>query len=476
MKLPSTISECHALLQLQDEQLKAQAAQIAFLLAKVVELEERLNKNSRNSNKPPSSDGLSKKPVSRPAFERKKGKTSGGQPDHKGKTLEISSSPDHIENHLPSHCACGTALDQSEAEVLEIRQVFDFPEPKLEITEHRKLGCQCGGCGQYHQGIFPLEVGARVQYGHGVRAMVVLLNTWFKLPLQKIGLLFSDLYGYAINTGTIISATEACYDQLEESEAVIKKSLLESLVAHFDETGMRVVGKLHWLHVCCTSLFTYLFIHAKRGKEALEDSLSVLPGFTQWAIHDCWSSYFNISTCSHGICGAHILRELKALEEREVQWASWIRRYLMALYRMTDQGKGVLSAQEKEKARRLFDHIWEAADRLEPQPTKPKSARGRPKATKGRNLLIRLKKHQAEVLAFAWHKEVPFTNNQAERDLRPAKTKQKVAGSFRTLEGAKRFARIHGFVSTTRKHQINVFEQLKLAFSGQTFLTDQNAS
>ncbi len=447
------------------------------LMAKMEELEDRVNKNSHNSNKPPSTDGLQKRPKTKPAFPRKKGKKPGGQVGHKGKTLEISQSPNHVNALLPTHCSCGQTLDLAEAEVLEIRQVVDLPEPKLEVTEYQKMGCSCDDCGAYNEGIFPEGVKARVQYGAGVRALVVLLNVAFKLPLKKIQTLFVDLYGYAINQSTIIQATKKCYDQLEESEKVIKQRLWGSLVAHFDETGLRVAGKLHWLHVCCSNSFTYLFVHTKRGMEALEDTVSMLPNFRNWAIHDCWRSYFKFSQCLHGICGAHIIRELVALEEKEIKWASWFRRYLFALYNMSEQGKGKLNAEQKQKALQLFDKIWTYADQAEPPPQKSASGKGRPKASKGRNLLTRLKGHQAAVLAFAFYEAVPFTNNQAERDLRPpAKTKQKVGGSFRTFEGAQRYARIFGFVSTARKHQLSVFKELKLAFIGDTFLSKAKTS
>ena len=449
--------------------------QVKLLLCKVAELEDRLNKNSRNSDKPPSSDGL-KKPKISPAFPRKKNKKNGGQEGHKGKTLEMATTVDHIELHLPKNCFCGNHLDISQAQVLEVRQVFDIPPPKLEITEHRKLQCNCEYCGSLVKGEFPKNVKAPVQYGNGVRSLVVLLNIAFKLPIKKIKILFDDLFGYAINESTIINATQKCYQQLEESEQVIRKSLLQKLVAHFDETGLRVKGKLHWLHVCCTDLFTYLFVHGKRGKLALEDVASLLPDFKNRAIHDCWSSYFKFTQCLHGICGAHLLRELIALEEKEIQWAVWFKRYLMTLYLMTDKGKNQLTNQEKQKALQLFEKIWTHADHIEPPPKKSTSGRGKPKATKGRNLLIRLKKHQEAVLAFAFYKEVPFTNNQAERDLRPAKIKQKVAGSFRTLEGAQIYARIHGFVSTTRKHQFSIFKELQSTFDGENFLTKSKIS
>lgn len=476
MKLPTDISTCHALiLELQDQNKDLQK-QMLLVLARVSELEDRLNKNSENSNKPPSSDGLKKKPSIKPAFPRKKGKKTGGQPGHRGKTLEMSASPDHLNALLPSHCNCGQALDKSKAAVLEVRQVFDLPEPKLEVTEYQKLGCTCSDCGNYNSGEFPAGVNARVQYGIGIKALAVLLNVAFKLPLKKIQTLFADLYGYAVNQSTIIEATKRCYEQLEQSEAVIKQSLLQSIVAHFDETGLRVLGKLHWLHTCCTSLFSYLFIHAKRGKKALRDKDSLLPHFKNWAIHDCWSSYFNFTQSLHGICGAHILRELTALEEKQIQWAGWFKRYLLTLYHLSDKGKSRLSPDQQQKALRLFDKIWTYADIIEPPPKKSTSGRGKPKATKGRNLLSRFKKHQQALLAFAFYEQVPFTNNLAERDLRPAKTKQKVAGSFRTLEGAKIYARILGFVATTRKHQFSIFKELRFSFSGHTFLTRDQSS
>lgn len=476
MSLPTDIASCHQMILLLQNQVGELRKQNALLTSRVDELEDRLNKNSQNSNKPPSSDGLRKKPVKRPAFAKKKGKKAGGQEGHQGKTLEFCVTPDFVEEHLPKQCGCGEKLDKTTARVIEKRQVFDLPEPKLEVTEHQKLTCTCSKCGEINEGVFPDGVNAHVQYGTGIRALVVLLNIAFKLPLKKIRTLFGDLYGYAINDSTIINAVKRCYTNLESSETVIKKNILQSIVAHFDETGLRVVGKLHWLHVCSTKLHTYFFIHANRGMKALEDVASLLPHFKNWAIHDCWRSYFKFTECSHGLCGAHIIRELFALEEKESQWASWFRRYLFALYNLSEKGTKTLNANQQKKALLVFEKIWENANKIEPLPQKSKSGRGKPKATKGRNLLIRLQKHQAALLAFAFHQEIPFTNNQAERDLRPAKIKQKIAGSFRTFGGAESYARIFGFISTTRKNQLSVFKELIAAFNGYTFLTEDKTS
>lgn len=460
MDLPKEIKECHKI-------IIAQQAMILELMSRVEDLENQANKNSKNSNKPPSSDGLQKKP----AFPRKQNKSRGGQVGHKGKTLELVETPDIKISLYPENCRCGCSTDKTKAAVVERRQEFDLPKPKLVVTEYQRLGGTCEDCGLALMGSFPDAVKSRVQYGGGVRSLTVLLNVGFAVPVKKIQQLFIDLYGYAINESTISNNNIRCHDQLASSEEVIKEKLGDSTLAHADETGLRTAGKLHWLHVFSTAFFTYFFVHAKRGKAALEDKVSILKSYTGWVVHDCWSSYFSCKGIRHAICGAHILRELVALSEQDVLWANWFHRYLLTILNLAKQNDEILDEQQQQKALKLYEKICNKADAIEPHPKKEKGKRGKPKATKGRNLLNRLIKHQEAVLAFAFHREVPFTNNLAERDLRPFKTKQKVAGSFRTLDGAKRHARIFGFISTARKQQFNIFNELKKAFLGNTFLT-----
>jgi len=469
--LPSTISACHELLQQQQAIIAAQAATISGLMTRLEKLEEQVKKNSTNSNKPPSSDGLKKQP----AFPRKRGKKRGGQEGHKGKTLELVETPDAAIPLLPERCTCGTSLDKSIAIIGERRQVFDLPDPKLVVTEYQKLICHCGHCGLEVSGEFPSNVSSRVQYGPGVRSLTTLLNCGFALPIKKIQQLFTDLYGYCINESTITGNNINCHSLLGPVETAIKERLLEEPVGHSDETGVRVAGKLHWLHVFSSLLYTFFFVHAKRGKKALEDTMSILPDFSGWLVHDCWSSYFKFKGCKHALCGAHIIRELNALDEKGVKWAKWFRRYLFALYYMAQASEGVLSLSLQAKALAVFDRIVAYADEIEPVPVKIKGKKGKPKATKGRNLLNRLVKHRAAVLAFAFHQEVPFTNNLAERDLRPIKTKQKVAGAFRTVQGAQNHARIYGFISSARKHQINIFNELKKVFQGEKIFVFEGA-
>jgi len=470
LNLPDDIASCHELIRLLvahnqelTKRLSEMEVQQKQLLRQVAELEARLNQNSNNSNRPPSSDGLSKKP----ALPRKKGRKRGGQTGHKGKTLEMVAVPDHVIEHSPEQCSCGRSLEEVTKTTLERRQVFDLPEPKLEVTEHRLQYCFCPDCHAIQVGQFPATVPAHVQYGPGVRSLVVLMNNSFKLSFSNIRQFFTDLFGYNLNESTQVDANYRCYEALAESELRIMEELLSSAVNSFDETGLRVASKLHWLHNCSNDKFTYLFVHPKRGRKALDDDPSLIPRYGGWAVHDCWPSYFHYDGCRHAVCGAHLLRELQALVEQDSRWADRMRDLLLYAYAKSDEGRGVVP--DFKLIDRRYDHLCKMADREEPPP-EYRHKNKRPKKTKGRNLLERLIDHKDAVLAFAQYPEVPFTNNQAERDVRPAKIKQKMAGCFRTLRGAQVYARIQSFISTTRKHQLNVFNELVATFGGGNFL------
>jgi transposase len=278
-----------------------------------------LDLNSDNSHKPPSSDGYRKKQV-RPALPKGKKGVRGGQPGHRGKTLCQVEQADRVCVHLPERCAvCGRGITVDEGHtVVSRRQVFDLPVPKLEVTEHR-LGCiEC--CGQKQAGEYPSTVRSSVQYGPGAQALMAKLSVDHKLPLEQICLLFSDLYGYELNSETVERALETGYELAAAVEAETKAQLRQAAVAHFDETGLRVGGKLQWLHTASTALYTYLFVHEKRGQAALRSTASILPDFTGWAIHDHLAAYYQFAQAQHGACNAHILRELQGVLETGSAW------------------------------------------------------------------------------------------------------------------------------------------------------------
>ena len=282
------------------------------------------------------------------------------------------------------------------------------------------------------------------------------------MPLEQISQVFEDLYGYDLNSATIESALERGYHLAEVIESQSMASLREADTVHFDETGVRVEGKLHWLHTASTETHTHLFIHEKRGGEALTSETSVLKDFTGTAVHDCWSPYFNFNDARHVLCGAHLLRELAGLKENGSLWADEMRELLLDLYQMP---RPILASEQV----RQHYHIILARAEFEELPPQSRK-RGKPKQSPGRNLLNRLRKHEDGVLAFALDSGVPFTNNQAERDLRPVKVKQKVSGCFRTKVGARMYARLQATVSTFRKQGLNVFAILRDLFAHRPVL------
>lgn len=449
--LPNDIASLKALIQ----QLLEENAQ---LKAENAELRQRLEMNSTNSHKPPSSDGYQKQ-TTEPALAKPKGRKSGGQVGHQGNTLERVEQPDHIQIHLPSHCfCCGRPIaGDEEHPLIGSRQVFDLPEPKLEITEHRVGQICC--CGHTQAGDYPHDVNAAVQYGANVRALITKLSIDHRMPLKQISQLFADTYGYAINSATIEDALKHANALAEPLEQLIIQQLQEAEVVHFDETGVRVAGKLHWLHVASTDNLTHLFLHEKRGAEALNDEASVLNGFHGIAVHDCWASYFQFDEATHVLCGAHLLRELYSLwEKQEAPWAGKMHTLLLELYHTPPP------IEEHGRIRQRYRAILDEADRYEPPSIK--ATNGQLKSSKGRNLMNRLRQHEDGVLAFAFSSNIPFTNNQAERDLRPVKVKQKVSGCFRTRRGANIYARLQAVISTFRKQDINVFQALRDLFLG----------
>jgi transposase len=399
----------------------AQQEEIMALKAVIADLTARLSQNSANSHKPPSSDGLAKKPLIKPALPKQTGKKPGGQPGHPGKTLLFVEQPDLIYTHQATQCQqCGLPL-QGPGHILARRQVFDLPQPRLQVDEHQLVVHQCP-CGCVMRGQFPAGVDAPVQYGPRIQAQSVLLNVDYRVPFAKIRQFWADLTGYAYNPATLVSVQTTLDEQLVPVEEQIKEQLKAAAVCHFDETGVRVGGKLQWLHVASNADYTHLFVHPKRGQDALLSAQGIFGDCVKWTVHDCWVSYFTVGKGRHALCGAHLLRELAALIEQGSVWAKALHSYLLEAYKASRHGP--ILAPEAVYWRACYEQLCGQADEEELPPLvffKTNGQTGRPKRSKGRNLLDRLILHQNAVLAFAFEPGVPFTNNQAERDLRPVK-------------------------------------------------------
>lgn len=409
-------------------------------------------------------EGYNKKP----ALPKPDPKPLGGQVGHEGKSLSFVEAPSKQEVHGPCSCSdCGRVFRAEEFEVAkkDRRQVFDIPPTEIEVIEHRLGQVRC--CGKFHKGVFPTEVKPGAQYGPNIQALACVLLTRHGLSLSRTCELLKSAYNVSMSEGTLVNILKRAHELLAPVEADIREKLEQASVVHFDETGLRVEGKLSWLHVACNKELTYLFPHKKRGQGALDSAVSVLPNFKGWAVHDCWKSYFSYNQCQHVVCNAHILRELQALKEQGSIWADLMHSLLLEAYKASNRGLDKLKGKAFKVLERRYKAICDQAIKEEPQAIK--GDRGRPKKSKGLNLVQRLISLQKAVLAFAQTPSLPFTNNEAERDLRPAKGKLKIAGCFRTLLGSHWYARLLSFYKTTQKQGQNMLEQLGNLFKGKAY-------
>jgi transposase len=444
-------------------------ARIEQLEVRVKELENQISKNSRNSSKPPSGDGFGKRTRS---LRGKSERPSGGQTGHRGTTLEWSDEVDRVERHPVSECQwCGTSLEQEPVVEVIVRQVHDLPPLKLEVSEHQAEVKGCPVCGQETQAVFPDFVNHPVQYGPMIKGLMVYLVDGQLLPLERSVELLDEVFGASVSEGTVFNTRAQCFEAIESISTAIATEIQESPVAQFDETGMRVNGKLWWLHVACTNGLTYYFVHPKRGKAAM-DEMGILPQFEGKAVHDSWVSYGSYEGCTHYLCNAHHLRELTFIFERYQQpWAFQMMLLLGSIKHEVDvakaNGQGALALEQILEFEQRYQALIEEGLAANPPPPPPDvKPRGRVKQSPPRNLLNRLHQHQSGVLGFMRDFSVPFDNNQAERDLRMMKLKQKISGGFRSAEGAKMFCGIRGYLSTLRKQGIAVLDALVNLFMG----------
>ena len=346
---------------------------------------------------------------------------------------------------------------------------MDLPPVKARVIEHQVETKGCPACGAETSGQFPAGVQAPAQYGPGVATVAVYLNQEQLLPLARTGAVLAEVFGGPIAEGTLEHAVAACDEPLAETEAAIKRGVAAAGVAHVDETGLHVGGKGSWLHVASTSHLTFYAAHRKRGRVAL-DAIGVVPNFRGWAVHDGLASYWQYEQCAHALCNAHHLRELTFVEEELGQsWAKDLKEVLLEIKRAVAEARGhgraVLAAEVRRAFERRYDALLEAGLQANPTP-EPTGKRGRPKRGKAGSLVDRLRVHKGATLAFMDDFAVPFDNNQAERDIRMTKVRQKISGCFRTTTGADRFCRIRGYISTLRKQGIPILSALGKALGG----------
>lgn len=458
---------------------------VRFLMQQIQELREEnahlralLAKDSHNSSKPPSSDSRPK-PNPKPAGMKKKSKRRpGGQPGHQGRTLRMSDTPDQVITLAVEACSgCGSSLSDSPNISHRRHQVFDLPPlPRIQVTEYRAEVKCCPHCKARTVAPVPQWASQAVQYGPHIRSHILYLQDYQLLPFHRTALLLRDLFGLSVSQGTLANLARLGYQRLKGFETHLRESLKKSPLVNFDESGLRIKGRNAWLHVASNASMTHLHVHPKRGKEAMNP---ILPQFCGAAIHDGLKSYEHFDSPSHHLCNAHILRELTFLHEQlKEPWAKQMHACLLSMYRSRqraiDKGKvqldkHVLSRLETRYEMALRKGFAYHRRKQRAVVCRKTCKRGRPAQAPGKNLLDRLNDKAHMVMGFLYDFSIPFTNNQAERDLRMIKVKQKISGGFRSHNAAAAFSRLRSYIQTLQKQGQDISAGLVAAMKGQPF-------
>ncbi|MEC5215051.1 transposase [Polaromonas sp. CG_9.5] len=454
----------------KDELIRLLWAQLLKQEERIGQLEGRLKLNSRNSSKPPSSDGLAK-PA--PKSLRLKGQRPvGGQKGHEGNTLRQRAQVDEVINH-PSSTACPDCQGPwVQHEVIDRRQVFELPVLRAQVTEHRLIRSSCR-CGAVHEGCWPSGVNAPAQYGPRAKALVVHLNQYHLVPLERTCGLMHDIFNLPLSQASVLAFNSQAALALGPTVAAIGQAVQAAAVVHADETGIRIEGKLHWLHCLVTGSLSWLGHHAKRGHEAFE-ALGLLAGVRGTLVHDGLVGYRPL-VCAHSLCNAHHLRELTFVHEQSADkafngWAQEMKTLLVQANEEVKQAGAPLALERQGWFEAQWERLLECGEAFHPEVKfdgYAQSKRGRHKQSKEFNLLRRLRVYRQDVWRFMTHEGVPFTNNLAEQALRMSKVRQKVSGCFRTDAGASTFFTIRSYLATLRKQRACLFECLVSTFRGQ---------
>jgi transposase len=445
-------------------------AEVAALRAENADLKRRLGMNSSNSSMPPSSDSPFVKPAPK-SLRRRSGRKPGGQQGHPGSTLAQVADPNERLRHEPGPCGgCGADLADSPEVGVERRQVFDLPPMRVRVTEHQLIARRCA-CGVTTCGAAPEGVTAPVQYGPQVTAIILYLYVGQFLSKKRTAQALAELFGTPVSEGTVAAMTTRAAGGLEEFLGQLTDRVAGAEVAGFDETGLRVAGKLHWVHCARTDRYTLITCHAKRGRTGIDDA-GVLGRFRGVAVHDAWAPYDTYADVEHQLCCAHALRELQAVADTAPSdiawcWAGQAADALVAMQRLVTDTIARSADTVDADALNTQTRLYRSAAQIGISQT---AARSGAVMRKHNALARRLIDRQDDYLRFTQDLRIPADNNGSERDIRMIKLRQKVSGCLRTLTGATQFCAIRSYLSTAAKHGRHSFDTLVMLAEGRPWL------
>ena len=466
------------LLAERDARIAEQAAEnaalreaLAELQSQVADLAAQVKANSRNSSRPPSSDGPAK--PSPKSLRGKSGRKPGRPKGQPGATMELSEHPDKKVRHRPARCGCcGKSLKSAPVTSVERRQVVDIPPVKAVTTEHQVLTVMCG-CGCETKAQAPDGVTAPVQYGPRIMGTGIYLWHGQFLSRDRACQALSDMFSCAPSPGALAAAARKAAGFLAPALQAITRQLVACEVAHFDETGFRTAGKLAWVHSASAGKFALFTVHARRGKDGMK-AAGVLPSFAGIAVHDAWAPYDTFdNVAGHALCGAHVLRELVAVTETgtdlDKTWAQQAIDALLALNEAAETaraaGQDAIDPETRTKHEDWYRKAAAAGVALN-------AARGGKLQQKRHALATRMRDREADYLRFARDLRVPFTNNPAEQAIRMSKLRIKISGCMRSMAGAEEFCAIRSYLATATRHGIGALDALTSAFRGDPWIPE----
>jgi transposase len=459
------------LLAERDAEVAVLKEALAGLRSQVEALAAQAKTNSRNSSKPPSSDGLAK-PAPK-SLRKKSGRKPGRPKGQPGATMQLSDHPDMTVKHRPRRCSrCGKSLRRAAVTETERRQVTDIPPVRAVVTEHQLLTLKCG-CGCETKAQAPDGVTAPVQYGPRIMGAGVYLWHGQFLSRDRACQALSEMFGCAPSPGALAAAARKTAGLISPALKAVTGHLVKAEVAHFDETGFRTAGRLAWVHSASAGKFALFTVHAKRGKEGMK-AAGVLPSFTGIAVHDAWAPYDTFeNVAGHALCGAHVLRELVAVTETGTDLdRTWAQQAIDALLALDEAagaarqaGKAVIGEALREKHEDWYRKAAETGIALN-------AARHGKLQQKRHALATRMKNREDDYLRFARDLRVPFSNNAAEQSIRMCKLRIKISGCMRSMTGAEEFCAIRSYLATAARHGIGALEALTTAFQGQPWIPE----
>ena len=459
INIPETVTSIKKQIDEDGSVSPALKVSIELMLLIVTLLCNRLGLNSQNSSKPPSVDPNREKKTT-----KKTDKKPGGQKGRKGTTLSKYDAPDVVKKITVKRSKLGKG--QYKEVGVETRQVVDI-EFKRVVTEYQAQ-ILADENGKRIVAEFPPGISRPIQYGKQIKAHAVYLSQYQLLPYERISEYFSEQLAIPISEGSVYNFISEAYEQIAalKIDDAIKQALTRESIIHCDETGINIGGKRQWLHSVSSARWTWFTAHQKRGQDAMDEA-GVLPDYAGIVCHDHWKPYYKYEACQHALCNAHHLRELtRAYEQDKQQWAEKMRQFLLDSHDEVEREGGMLNSKAQKAVREAYREILTQGELESPPAQKEEGKRGRVKKTKSRNLLERLRDFEDDVLRFIIRKDVPFTNNQGENDIRMTKVHQKISGCFRSDKGAKMFCAIRSYLSCCRKQEVTASAAMSLLFSG----------